>query len=287
MQKRILTIQDISCFGKCSLTVALPIISAMGVETAIIPTAVLSTHTGGFKNFTFRDLTDDIPKIVSHWKSIKLDFDVIYTGYLGSFEQLDVIKSFADDFKTDKNIILVDPAMGDNGKLYTGFDEEFALAMAGLCKKADVIVPNLTEATFMLGEEYPGDDYDEKYIKNLLKKLCALGAKNTILTGISYTPGTIGAVSYSAETGEYNSYFTPRVGESFHGTGDVFAGVVAGALAQGLSLEKSMSLAADYVLECIKATIGHEEEHWYSVRFEDCIPYLVSRISKEKENECN
>lgn len=275
---RIVTIQDISCFGKCSLTVALPIISAMGTETAVLPTAVLSTHTGGFKNYTFTDLTEDIPKISGHWKSFDLNFDAIYTGYLGSFKQLEYISSFIDSFKTDENLVIVDPVMGDNGKLYAGFTKEFAHAMKALCKKADVIVPNLTEAAFLLDEPYVGSGYGEEYIRLILKKLSALGAKNVVLTGISYTPGRIGAVSYSSETGRYDSYFTEHIGEIFHGTGDIFASVLTGALAKDLSLKKAMSLAADFVYECIKATLGHEKEHWYGVKFESRIPYLVNRL---------
>lgn len=276
-QKRVATIQDISCFGKCSLTVALPVISAMSVEAAIIPTAVLSTHTGGFNGFTFRDLTEDIPDIAKHWKSENLGFDVIYTGYLGSFKQIEYISDFIDSFKTEVNTVLIDPAMGDNGKLYTGFSPEFALAMGKLSGKADVIVPNLTEAAFMLDEPYVESGYDEEYVKGILKRLTDLGAKNAILTGISYSSEKIGVVCYSSETGEYNSYFTDRIGGSFHGTGDIYASVCAGAIARGMSLIESASLAADYVCECIKATID-DKEHWYGVKFEDAISYLVDRL---------
>lgn len=278
-QKRVATIQDISCFGKCSLTVALPIISAIGVETAIIPTAVLSTHTGGFSGFTFRDLTEDIDKIREHWKSIDLDFDVIYTGYLGSFEQIEKVREFLKAFKNDNNISLIDPAMGDNGRLYTGFTPEFALEMGKLCSVADVIVPNLTEAAFMLGEEFVGEDYDKEYILSLLKRLSGLGAKNIILTGISYEKGKIGAVTYSAGTEEYNEYFTDKIGDSFHGTGDIFASVCAGFLARGLSIEESSRLACDYVVLSIKATLG-DDAHWYGVRFEDELSFLTDMSKK-------
>lgn len=274
-QKRVVTIQDISCFGKCSLTVALPIISAMGVETAIIPTAVLSVHTG-FDDFTFRDLTEYIPDISTHWKKLGLDFDVIYTGYLGSIKQIECMKSFFENFKTDKNLIIVDPAMGDNGKLYSGFTEEFALKMAELCKNADVIVPNLTEAAFMLGEKYCKEGYDEEYIKGLAKRLAGLGCKSVILTGINYGDGKIGAVAYSAEDDTYCSHFSEHVDNMFHGTGDVFASVCAGAAARGMSVKDAVTLAVDFVYECIKATVGHEKEHWYGVRFEDCLGFLTN-----------
>ena len=174
--KRVVTIQDISCLGKCSLTVALPIISALGVEAAIIPTAVLSTHTM-FKNFTCKDLTDQIEPISAHWQSEGLGFDAVYTGYLASFEQIDLVKKFFADFKTEDNFTFVDPAMADNGKLYPAFDEKFAKKMASLCAVADVIVPNITEACFMTGSEYR-TDYDEAYIKDLLLNLHALGASS-------------------------------------------------------------------------------------------------------------
>ncbi|MCM1358335.1 MAG: bifunctional hydroxymethylpyrimidine kinase/phosphomethylpyrimidine kinase, partial [Prevotella sp.] len=146
--KRTVTIQDISCFGKCSLTVALPVISAMGIETAVIPTAVLSTHTGGFTGYTFRDLTGDIPEISRHWKSLDIKFDSVYTGYLGSAEQIEIVSKFFDDFRTENNFIVVDPVLGDNGRFYAGFNEDFAGKMAGLCSKADYIIPNMTEACF-------------------------------------------------------------------------------------------------------------------------------------------
>ena len=149
--KRILTIQDISCIGKCSLTVALPIISALGVETAILPTAVLSTHTM-FNNFTFHDLTDEIVPITKHWKEENLDFDIIYTGYLGSARQIDLVADLFDEFKTENNLTIVDPVMADNGKLYPGFDEAYATQMTSLCAKADIIIPNITEASYLTGK---------------------------------------------------------------------------------------------------------------------------------------
>jgi len=183
--KRIVTIQDISCFGKCSITVALPIISSMGIECAIIPTSVLSTHTGGFEGFTVRDLSEDILKIANHWKKYNIEFDTIYTGYLGSREQIDSVIAFAKDFKKENTLLFVDPAMADKGKLYTGFDKDFPAYMAKLCSIADIIVPNITEASFMLGVPYT-ESYDEEYIKDMLKKLCAMGCKKAVLTGISY-----------------------------------------------------------------------------------------------------
>ena len=196
--KRVLSIQDISCVGKCSLTVALPIISAAGIETSILPTAVLSTHTL-FKNFTFRDLTDDIPAITEHWLAEKITFDGIATGYLGSFRQIELVEKIFENFTRDGVLRFVDPAMGDNGKLYVGFDEAFARRMGQLCGKADIIVPNLTEAAFMLGEKFMESGYSAGDIRSLLKRLCELGCPVAVLTGVSPEAGKCGAMAYISE----------------------------------------------------------------------------------------
>ena len=275
--KRIVTIQDISCVGKCSLTVALPIISAMGVETAILPTAVLSTHTM-FKEFTFRDLTCDITPIAEHWKREKFTFDAVYTGYLGSFEQLELVSKFFDDFKTSDNVIFVDPVMADNGKLYPGFTPEFAKAMAKLCSKADVVVPNLTEAAFMLGEPCRLEGYDEKYIKDTLKKLTGLGAKCAVLTGVSFEPGKVGLMGYDSCKDEFFSYYHNRIDVSFHGTGDIFASAAVGALMRGKTLLEALSLAGDFTVECIARTMADPEHEIYGVQFEKAIPALLKKL---------
>ena len=275
--KRVISIQDISCVGKCSLTVALPIISAMGIETSILPTAVLSTHTM-FSGFTFRDLTCDITPIVEHWKKEKFEFDAIYTGYLGSFEQLDLVDQFFTDFKRENNLIFVDPVMADNGKLYPGFSPEFARAMAKLCRQADVVVPNLTEAAFMLGEECRLSGYDEEYIKNLLKKLTDLGAKCAVLTGVSFEPGKVGLMGYDSVKDEFFSYYHQRLNVSFHGTGDVFASTAVGALVRGKTLAEALKIAADNTLESIALTIADPEHEIYGVRFERALPKLLKTL---------
>ncbi|MBR2281925.1 MAG: pyridoxamine kinase [Spirochaetales bacterium] len=289
--KRIVTVQDISCVGKCSLTVALPIISAMGVETAIVPTAVLSTHTM-FKGFTFRDLTSDIQPIMDHWRNEGFRFDAIYTGYLGSFEQLDLVGKLIRDFKGPETKVVIDPCMADNGKLYPGFTQEFAFAMAKLCSKADIIVPNLTEASFMLGIPYVGSGYDEDYIVDLLKRLAKLGAKEVVLKGIQFDKNQktligvrnkIGIASYNSETGRISWYFHRKMSTSFHGTGDIFASVLTGALVRGLSLEKSYALAGDYVVKCIEKTLSHKDHNTYGVDFEAAVPYLVRRLGRESQ----
>ena len=286
--KRIVTIQDVSCVGKCSLTVALPIISAMGVETAIIPTAVLSTHTM-FQGFTFRDLTSDINPIMEHWKKEGFTFDAIYTGYLGSFEQIDLMHSLFEQFGK-RSLKIVDPCMADNGKLYPGFTPQFAKKMAGLCADADIIVPNLTEASFLLDIPYVGSGYDEAYIIDLLKKLAALGAREVVLKGIEFATdqktligvkGKIGIASYNSETGKISWYFHRKMRQSFHGTGDIFASVMTGALMRVLSLENSYALAGEFVVESIKKTLAHVDHNNYGVDFESAFPMLIRRLSRE------
>lgn len=281
-QKRIVTIQDISCFGTCSLTVALPIISAMGIETVILPTAVLSTHTGGFQGYTFRDLTGDISPIAAHWKRLGLSFDTIYTGYLGSISQLSLMDQFFDQFAKENTLTVVDPVMGDHGRLYSGFTPDFPKAMAKLCARADLIVPNLTEAVFLLGEEYR-EHYTEEEIKALLVRLAGLGAKNVILTGVSFRAAETGAMAYSAETGRFFSYYNENVPSTFHGTGDIFASVCTGALTHGLSLEQTVQLAVDFTLSCIQATAKNADDRWYGVNFEVCIPKLIKRLEQIKD----
>ena len=278
--KRVVSIQDISCLGKCSLTVALPIISAMGVEACVVPTAVLSTHTGGFQGFTFHDLTQEIAPIAEHWEKEGITFDAIYTGYLGSFQQIELVGQFFDRFGKGDTLVYVDPAMADNGVLYTGFTPDFALEMGKLCGKADVIVPNLTEASFMLGVPYVGDNYDEAYVKKMLKDLTGLGCPTAVLTGMSFEPGKIGAMAYDAKTDTYASYFNEKLPVQFHGTGDVFASACVGALMNGKDLEGALKVAVDYTLECIRETQKDPDARWYGVNFEAAIPMLVHSLGR-------
>lgn len=275
--KRIVTIQDISCVGKCSLTVALPIISAMGIETAVIPTAVLSTHTA-FKNFTYRDLTGDLPKIAKHWKQEKFNFDGIYTGYLGSIEQIDMLKEFFKQFKTSENFIFIDPVMADNGKLYAGFDANFVKKMKKLCKMADIIVPNLTEASYMLEKEYK-EIYSEQEIKDILIELSNLGPKYVVLTGVSFKDNKLGVMSYNKETNEFFTYFKEKIPAKYHGTGDIFASTLVGAITNNNTLEEGLKIAVDYVWETINDTYKTNKKDAYGVNFETKIPYLINRIS--------
>lgn len=277
--KRIMTIQDISCVGKCSLTVALPIISAAGVEAGVLPTAVLSTHTM-FSKYTFCDLTSEITPIADTFKELDIDFDAVYTGYLGSFQQLGLVEKFIDDFKTEKTTVLIDPVMADNGSLYKGFTPAFAAAMAKLCAKADIIVPNLTEASFMLDIPY-NPNYDEAYIKDVLKRLTGLGCPKAALTGIGFEPDKIGVYYYDSEKNSYFSYYNEKLPVSFHGTGDIYASSALGAMMRGISIEDSLAVAVDYTLECMRETLRDENHRFYGVNFETALPYYINRIEEK------
>ena len=239
---------------------------------------MLSTHTGGFTGYTFCDLTDEIPRIGEHWKGLDLKFDSIYTGYLGSERQLELVGSFFDDFGTESNIIFVDPVMADNGVLYGGFPEDFPKGMAKLCAKADYIVPNLTEAAFMLGEEFHAPaTYDEAYIRALLKRLRDLGCPNPIVTGVCYEPSRQGVVAYLSESNEYVEYFSENIPVSYHGTGDVFSSSLCGALTRGIPMQKALKIAVDYTVASIRETID-DPDHFYGVKFENVIPQLIESL---------
>lgn len=277
MQKRVLTIQDISCVGQCSLTVALPIISACGVETCVLPSAVLSTHTGGFKGFTFRDLTEDMPSIEKHWIAEKIQFDGIYTGYLGSAKQIDYVKSIFKSCLTENGLKIVDPAMADNGKLYVGFDLAFVEKMKELCKEADMVLPNLTEACFLLGETYP-ETYDEAFIDSVLEKLSDLcNGATVILTGIGYEADKTGVVVYEKNVKKY--YEHKKISKGCHGTGDIYASAFVGSLMQGKDAYESAKISADYTVACIEAT-QDDPAHWYGARFETSLPKLIEALKK-------
>ena len=271
---RILTIQDISCVGQCSMTVALPILSACGQETCILPSAVLSTHTAGFSFPAIRDLTDDFPGFLSHWQKENITFDAIYTGYLGSTRQIDYVSDIFKATIRDGGKIIVDPAMADNGKLYPAFDQAYVDAMRTLCTQADVILPNLTESCFLTGMAYR-EEYDEAYIQEVLKSLHDLGCKCVVLTGVGYRPGETGVL---ISDGTQQSYYCHRrIGSGYHGTGDAFASAFVGSWMSGKSMEEAAKIAADFICQCIRNTMD-DKSHWYGVKFETAIPYLVERL---------
>ena len=272
---KILTVQDISCVGQCSLTVALPVISACGVETCVLPSAVLSTHTAGFSGYTFRDLTEDMPAIKDHWKKENISFQAIYTGYLGSTKQVDYVANLFNEVSAPGCLKIVDPAMADNGKLYPGFDEAFVEAMKGLCSKADFVIPNLTEACLLTDTAY-NPDYDRTYIDEILSKLTVMGCKNVIFTGVSYAPGKTGVVVL--ENGVYSYYEHDKLPNSCHGTGDIYASAFVGALIRGKTAYEAAKIAADYTVECIKAT-AQVENHWYGAAFEPVLGKLINMLA--------
>ena len=265
---RVLAINDISCVGKCSLTVALPIISACG---DILPTALLSTHTGGFTGYTFRDLSEDIPAILAHWKSLGLKYDYIVSGYLGSIDQIDMVRSVKDDFLKEGGTMIVDPVMGDNGKMYAHFDDKFVQEMKGLCRCADVIVPNLTEACLLADMDYGDVCAAENYreVLDKLKKLCPRPS----VTGcdVADGKGTRSAVFYTDGNGKDKVYSTEKIGGPFHGAGDVYASALVGCLARGVREDDAVKLAADFTKNSIAQTKKDGTEARYGLNSESCM----------------
>lgn len=276
-EKKVITIQDISCYGQCSITVALPILSATGIETAIIPSAVLSTHTYGFKGFTFNDLSKDISNILDHHKKEGIKFDAVYSGYLGSVEIFPLVERMIKDELKEGGVFVLDPVMGDNGKLYPIFNNEYVEAMKKLTAKADILLPNITEACFLTGKEYKSE-YDEAYIKSLLDGLKKLGAKTIVLTGVSYKLGRTGVVVYNKELQYYEHEKLPQ---SYHGTGDVYASSFLGAYLKCNDAFKASKVAAEFVVKCIKNTVN-DPDHWYGVKFEPLLGDLAKEVSSLK-----
>ena len=265
--KKILTIQDFSCVGKCSLTVAIPIISAFGIEACALPTALLSTHTQ-FKNWTFKNLCSEIDPITDAWEKENIIFDGICTGYLGGVDLIESVKGIIKDFNSENGIVMIDPAMGDNGKLYANFDMDYVKATKTLCAMADVITPNITEATFMLDMEYK-DTYDKDYLLDICQKLHQNGARDVVITGVKKSDTQVGVFCLLNGT-EIYEYYTEREIKDFHGTGDIYSSAVYGGLVNGKTLEESVKFACDYTKHCIAVTLADESHPFYGVNFEQC-----------------
>ncbi len=287
--KRVLTVQDISCVGKCSLTAAIPVISAMGIEVCPLPTAILSNHTA-FSSFSFLDLTDKIPEILNEWKKQGFHFDAIYTGYLGSIKQIDLVHKILDEFAQNDTLVVIDPCMADNGKLYTGFSQDFVKQMAKLCGRANVILPNMTEACFLVNQDYDIFTHTNESITKVMAKLLSLGAKQVILKGVEFSKEKIG-VAYCSQklfdnnfsTNENNMknmniYFHHRYDENFHGTGDVFASAVTGALVLKKDIKDAVKIACDFVQESIECTLLNPNYNWYGVDFESALRNLPQKL---------
>ena len=267
MSKKILTIQDISCYGQCSITVALPILSSFGIETAILPSSILSTHTSGFKNFTVLDLTSEMPKIIKHWVDEGIKFDAIYTGYIGDIKQFDYILECKEKLLKENGLFIVDPAMADYGKLYPALNEDIVSGMKRICQVADYIIPNITEASFLTNNEYK-EVYDQEYINLLLNDLYKLGAKNVIISGISYQVDQIGAISFDGKNQVF--YQSNRQPINYHGTGDIFSSMLVANIVNGKSMEETLKVSVEFIIDCIKQT-KDDKSHMYGVKFEEVL----------------
>ena len=269
--KRILVIQDISCVGQCSMTVALPILSVCGHETCILPTAVLSTHTGGFGKPKVYHLDDVAKDFSNHWQEAGIDFDAILVGYIGNVQGVMAAGQLADSLLAPGGILIVDPAFADHGKVYSGLSAEYVHEMELLCSRADIILPNVTEAALLSGSEYR-ENLDEVYVQQLLEKL---NYPCVVLTGIGYREGETGVVLKKGQ--EQHHYVHPRIGKNYHGTGDMFTACFAGALMQDKTAWESVQIASDFVCRCIENT-AENPAHWYGVKFETALPYLIRRL---------
>ena len=270
-------IHDLSGFGRCSLTVAIPILSAMGVQCCPLPTAFLSTHTGGFTGFTFLDMTDEMPRVAAHWKSLGLHFDAIYSGFLGSERQIGVVEDFLRAFRAEDTLVVVDPVMGDHGRIYQTYTPAMCAGMARLAEQADVITPNLTEAAFLLGEPLSALPEGEAGLRSVTERL-SLGARRSVaLTGASLRPGKTGALCFDAASGRTEAVQTDFVAHEFHGTGDVFASVLTGALVQGKPLAAAALQAAEFVRACAVRTAQEQLPMREGVDFEPLLGLLIPR----------
>lgn len=278
--EKLLTVQDISCVGQCSLTVALPILSACGVETCVLPSALLSTHTA-FSHFTCLDLTAEMDAIRQAWEQEQITFGALYTGYLGSIRQIAEVKRIADACIQSGGLRIVDPAMADGGKLYPAFDMDFVAAMRELCRSADILLPNITEACLLSDTPYR-ERYDRAYIDGLLVRLRqAVGDRTVILTGVGFCEDRTGVLI--SKNGETDYYEHRRLSRSCHGTGDVYASVFTGAVLRGETVERAARLAADFTVSCIENT-ADDPAHWYGVKFEGRLPELIQALEKDGQN---
>lgn len=273
---KILTIQDISCFGQCSITVALPIVSAFGIETAILPSAVLSTHTAGFTDFTVRDLTEDLPEIRKHWEKEGIDFDAIYTGFIASPEQLDYIKDIIDSRLKPEGLVFVDPAMADNGEFYNGFDQAFADKMGELCKLGDFILPNTTEACYILHRPWK-EEFTKEEMLEMANELADFTQRYVILKGDTHRENELGMIVLDKKESTCELVYNDRIDYASHGTGDVFASAFVGSTMIGKSPTEAAKVAGEFTKRAIEKTIG-DENHRYGVKFEQVIPELYDLL---------
>ena len=275
---RVLAINDISCVGKCSLTVALPVVSACGVTCDVLPTALLSTHTGGFEGYTFRDLSDEIPAVLKHWESLGLTFDFIYSGYLGNVSQIETVREIKRRFLKRNGKFIVDPVMGDGGKLYAHFDFHFVEKMRVLCEEADFILPNVTEACLVAGENYPLSI--ERLPAEKIVGILRSPHTCPIVTGVE--EGEENAVYYGEANG-VSRYALPHAKGFFHGAGDVFAAAFTGCLARGKSKKKAIELAANFTTAAIFRTAKAGGDSRYGLLFEEEIFNFLKELAEDEK----
>lgn len=272
---RIAAIHDLSGFGRCSLTVAIPILSAMGIQCCPLPTAFLSTHTGGFEGFTFLDMTDEMPKAAAHWKSLDLQFQAIYSGFLGSERQISIVSDFIRQFRRPDTLVVIDPVMGDYGRVYQTYTPGMCAGTARLAELADVITPNLTEAALLLDCPYEALPTGEAGYREIVEHLSLKGRRSVVLTGAAVEPGVTGAMCFDAVSGRTGAVLTERVPREFHGTGDVFASVLTGALVNGADLFQAARQAVDFVRICGARTAAQDLPMREGVDFEPLLGLLV------------
>ena len=277
-QKRLVTIQDLSCFGTCSITAALPVISALGTEAVVLPTAVLSTHTGEFKNYTFHPLYSEFDKISSHWKELNIEFDAIYIGYIGSEELIDAVNRFLDDFSGNA-VIFLDPAMADNGKYYSGLDKNYAQKLRELCKRADIISPNMTEAMILSGKN-PEDYNKVTDVSEIARNLSEL-SDNIIITGI-HNDKFIQTVGYDKFTDSFCKADKPIREGVFYGSGDLFSSAFIGMYINGVPFGEAVKNASEFVNDCIENTLDEHDKYWYGLKFEQSLGVLTDYYRKLK-----
>ena len=271
---RVAAVHDLSCVGRCSLTVIMPILSCMGIQVCPLPTAVLSTHLGGFSHVVFHDFSDHIPDFFAHWQQQGIAFDCIYSGFLASEQQIDVVSQFIDQFSANRPLVLVDPVMGDHGKLYSVFTPQLQEHMKRLIHKADIITPNYTEACFLLGETYSEQASDMNRLQDWLARLADLGPAKVVMTGV-VANDTVMTLGYDRSCGSFYQVANPFIPVRYPGTGDIFASVLAGALLKKAGLAKAMQQAVDFVSLCIEVTHQANTPAREGVLLESVLPQLA------------
>ena len=281
--KRVCAINDFSGFGKCSLTVSIPILSVAGIEVCAMPTAVLSTHTGEFKNYTYRDLTEDLPAYMEHWLSLKIKFAAIYTGYLGSSQQSEMVTQYIHQAKTAHTLIFIDPVMGDHGKLYKNFDINRVNEMKKLCQNADFIFPNMTEATALSEVRYHGNVYEEHYIQQIIGGLQKFNVQHIILTGVENEKNQIGVVAIDRGTKEKIMFFEHQIPGNFHGTGDVFASFFIAGMLNTMNFRESLKMALELTNDAVRRTWARQTPLREGLDFEHVLPTLISKINHQNQ----